>query len=373
MKTLRVLFALLIIICSIQMADVSYGQQKKNRIFVISSYHKELIWTQSTNEGVCAAFLQFKFLDNREQAQKYTKNDYVESSKAIIKKAWMDTKRKSNKSEIGDAVSRIVKEIDKFKPDLILLGDDNATNYIGNQYVDGEIPVVFWGVNGLPLKYGLLDSVERPGHNVTGIYQESYLKETVEYLKKIVPTIKTIAVLSDDSPTGRAYTKKFKRLAETGELPAELVGIVVTNSFSEWKQRAFELQKKTDAFFLSMHHTIKDKNHKSVDPLKAIAWYLRNIKKFDCGPTRDIVEEGILLTVEDSAFNQGYEAAKMAYQILEKGKNPAEMASYFPAPGPFIVNRERAKMLGIEYSIEENKKLIDVYIDSALALEKYPE
>ena len=56
-----------------------------------------------------------------------------------------------------------MKEIEQFKPNLILLGDDNAANYVGNQYIDTNIPVVFWGINGLPLKYGLLDSLEKPG------------------------------------------------------------------------------------------------------------------------------------------------------------------------------------------------------------------
>ena len=40
--------------------------------------------------------------------------------------------------------------------------------------------MVFWGINGLPLKYGLIDTIEKPEHNVTGIYQAGYLKENVD-------------------------------------------------------------------------------------------------------------------------------------------------------------------------------------------------
>lgn len=76
--------------------------------------------------------LKFGYLDNPSQADEYTKHDYIESSTAIIKKVWMDTKRKSSKTEIEAAAMRITEDIKAFKPDLLLLGDDNAANYIGN-------------------------------------------------------------------------------------------------------------------------------------------------------------------------------------------------------------------------------------------------
>lgn len=372
MKIWKILLVLLMGFCIV---SISYGASEKaskKRILVVSSYHREYLWSQDTNRGVVAAFLDFKYLDNEKQGEEYTKKDHVESSKAVIKKLWMDTKRKSSKTEIATAFNSIINEIDVFKPDIILLGDDNATNYIGNHYIDTEVPVVFWGVNGLPLKYGLLDTIERPGHNVTGIYQAGYLKETVIHLKKLIPSIKTFAVLSDASPTGRSKAKKLIRLAKEGRLPVKLIETVITDSLSEWKSRALELQEKVDAFFILNHNTIKDEKGRSVDQLKLGAWYLRNIQKPDAAHERQFVKEGILCAVDDSGFKQGYEAVRMAYQILEEGKNPAHMSSYAPERGPFIVNRERAKMLGMENLIKGNP-LVEEYIEKALALERYPK
>lgn len=141
MKIMKTLLILIFIFC---FNLVGYGQQK-TRIFVVSSYHREYLWSQDTNAGVCAALLDFKFLDNKAQTDEYTQNDFVETEKTIVKKAWMDTKRKSAKNEIAQATAKIVEAIKEFKPDLILLGDDNATNYIGTQFIDTNIPVVFWG------------------------------------------------------------------------------------------------------------------------------------------------------------------------------------------------------------------------------------
>ena len=67
---------------------------KKHKILIISSYHREYLWSQDTQKGLCNAMVDFAFLDSKDQADKFTKDDYIESSSAIVKKAWMDTKRK---------------------------------------------------------------------------------------------------------------------------------------------------------------------------------------------------------------------------------------------------------------------------------------
>lgn len=367
MKTLKVLAVLFL---SLYMTQVADGASKKARIFVVSSYHREYLWSQDTHAGVCAALIDFDFLGDERQVKEYTENDYVESSKAVVRKVWMDSKRKNTLKDIAAATAYILKEAKKFKPDMILLGDDNAANYIGNLYIDTKIPVVFWGINGIPLKYGLIDTIEKPGHNVTGIYQAGYLKENLEYLKKLVPSIETFAILSDDSPTGRSKAKELERLAAEGKLPVKLTVIVVTNSLSEWKSEALRLQKEVDAFFVLNHNTIKDDLGNPVAQLKLGAWYLRNIKKPDCRHEKQFAKEGILLVVDDSGFKQGYEAVKTAYQILEKGKNTDNTPVRAPERGPVIVNRQRANMLGVDIS---GKAFIEEFIDSALALEKYPK
>ena len=196
-----------------------------------------------------------------------------------------------------------------------------------------------------------------------------YLKETFELLKELIPGIRTFAVLADDSPTGRSKAKELARLAENRDIPLKLEETVVTNSLSVWKARALDLQARVDAFFILNHNTIKDEKGNPVDQLKLGAWYLRNIKKPDASNAKQFVREGILCAVDDSGFKQGYEAAKMAYLILEENRDPADMPSYAPERGPFIVNRERAEMLGLKHVIEDNP-LIDEYIDRALALEK---
>lgn len=352
-------------------ASVILGQSAlKTRIFIVDSYNKEYLWSQDTNDGVCKAFLEFGYFDNAGQKAELVKNDRVETSNAILRKEWMDTKRKNSKSEIVESAVRIVQDIKAFKPDVILLGDDNACNYIGNQFMDSGIPVCMWGIDVTPLKYGLVESIEKPGHNVTGTYQAFYFQETLEFLRSLVPAIKTFAILSDDSESGHSKMKRIEQLDREGKLPVKLVDAVATNSYSEWKAKALELQNKVDAFFLVNHNTIKDDSGKAVDQMEIGAWYLRNIHKPECGPEKQFVNEGILCTADDSGVKQGYYAVKAMHKILANGKDPASLPCVAPSRGALIVNRERAHMLGIKLT---DKMGIEEYLEKSMALEQFPD
>ncbi|MDH3600645.1 MAG: hypothetical protein OEU26_13505, partial [Candidatus Tectomicrobia bacterium] len=168
----------------------------KKRILIVSSYHRDYLWSQATQRGLAAAMLTYGYLDTTRQGETLATWDAVESAKADIRKVWMDTKRRYSSLEIAQATTRIMQMVATFQPDLVLLGDDNAAHYIGNQLLDAATPVVFWGINGLPLKYGLVDSLDRPGHNVTGVWQSGYLRESLDLLHHLVPQAKTFAVLA---------------------------------------------------------------------------------------------------------------------------------------------------------------------------------
>lgn len=342
------------------------SESAKTRIFVVSSYDRDYLWSQSTQEGLVQALIDYGYLENELQGAAFTADDHVENERVVIHKEWMDTKRRSTSTQMATATERIMKVMQAFQPDLVMLGDDNASNYIGNQLLDSSTPVVFWGINGLPLKYGLVDTMDAPGHNVTGVWQAGYHQESLELLNRLVPTAKTFAILACDSVSSRPKVKQIRSLARRGLLPLELVDTVVTNSFSEFKERALELAEQVDAFFVLNHDTMQDDDGQHVDMLTVGRWYLENIRKPDASHEGQFVLEGMLATANDSGYNQSYAAFQMAYDILEQGLNPGRMRTKTPPRGPFMVNERRARMLGIDLS--DKLDLIDELVPDAVAL-----
>ncbi|MCP4221325.1 MAG: hypothetical protein GY765_42260 [bacterium] len=342
----------------------------KKKVFIVSSYHREYLWSQHTHDGLCNGLLAIGLLDNLSQGNLLRKNDFVESSTASIKKIWMDTKHKNTVPEIIIATRQVMEQIRAFSPHLVLLGDDNAANHVGNQLVDTPVPVVFWGINGLPLKYGLLDSLEHPGHNITGVYSAGYIPKALGFLLKVVPGVKTFAVLSENSPTGRSSSKLVKRLFLKGKLPITLSETVMTNSFAVWKAKALQLQHKVDAFLILNHSSLKDEQGNPKDALEVGAWYLRNIRIPECALEKQFSKEGMLCACDDAGFIQGDAAARLVGRILLQGEKPSAIAVKAPERGALILNTMRAQSLGIAVSPQMGA---EEYINRSMALDTYPQ
>lgn len=190
------------------------AQAGKVHLLLVDSYHREYLWSQFTNRGFAEGLLKFGYLDDHGQVEALLRDDAVESSKAVVKRLWMDTKRKSSQPEITGLIPQVVAQVKAFSPNLLFLADDNAANYIGNGFLDTDLPIVVWGINNTPVKYGLMDSVERPGHNVTAVVEVKYPLEGLQLLKRLAPSAKTFAILSDATDTGRANAKAIEFLAQ---------------------------------------------------------------------------------------------------------------------------------------------------------------
>ncbi|MEW6087193.1 MAG: ABC transporter substrate binding protein [bacterium] len=351
MKIARILSCLFFGIYFAQASYAGPAESKettvKKKILVVSSYHRDYLWSQDTNAGLCDAMVKFGYFDNKEQAEEYTKNDYVETSRAIVRKLWMDTKRKKSKPEMAGVTVEITKIADEFKPDIILLGDDPAAEYIGGQFLDTKIPVVFWGVNNTPVKYGLVDSEKNPGHNVTGVYQAGYYKESLEFLKTVKPGIKTFALVGDDSSTSRSHIKEVEYLAREKKIPLELVETIITGDFGQFKDKIMAVKGKPDAFFIAQYSSLKDEKGNYVTPSEAAGWYLKNVDVPEAVNQSQFVREGMLCCADDSGYNQGYEAVVIVNDILSNGTSPSTYPCRAPGRGKLMVNVKRAEALKI--------------------------
>ncbi len=65
----KMIIAFLILFC---LSSIVYGETSpqgslKKRILIVDSYHREYLWSQQQNEGLCAALLKFGYFDNNSQ------------------------------------------------------------------------------------------------------------------------------------------------------------------------------------------------------------------------------------------------------------------------------------------------------------------
>jgi ABC-type uncharacterized transport system substrate-binding protein len=109
-----------------------------------------------------------------------------------------------------------------------------------------------------------------------------------------------------------------------------------------------KLQKKVDAFYIAHFVSLRDSDGRYIPTDEVVKWHISNITVPEIVACPDFVERGLLCSASDSGFNQGYDAVRIAHDILVHGLAPATYAPLTPSTcRPLIVNRKRAEMLGI--------------------------
>jgi ABC-type uncharacterized transport system substrate-binding protein len=285
------------------------------------SYHQPWAWTESQFSGFKEALLG------------------VDVEYKVFE---MDTKRRSDDEWKKEAGRRARKLIEDWDPDLVFTNDDNAQKYVTSHYLGAKVPFVFSGVNSAPERYGFQNS-----KNVTGVLEQEHFVQTIRLLRKIVPDVRRIVVISDDGPTWSDVIKRMQaKLSEVNDL--EVVAWDHIKTFAEYKQRILAYQDKVDAVGLLGIFTFRDKIGKNVPYSDVLRWTAENSRLPDFSFWGDRITAGTLCAVAISGHAQGLQAGRLARQILLENKTPNQLPMMPTRMGEPIISLRRARQLGIK-------------------------
>jgi len=287
------------------------------KVLLIFSYHPEYPWVVEETRGA---------------------DDILEERGVETEKFYLDTKRNTSAEWKEEVAEEAVSKIDDFQPDLVIVFDDNACELVAKEYIGESLPFVFCGMNGEPEDYGF------PAQNITGVIERHHLEATINLLQQLVPDIKELAIISDDSPTSQAFITSVNNIIP----PIEISEFYTTNDFDAWKAEVEGLQTKVDAIGIYVYHTIKEEGgEESLPPEDVLGWTLENSKLPDFAFSDFTVRDGVLCGVTVSGYEQGMAAAEIAIRILN-GQKPADIPIECPEKGTPMINEIRAEELNIE-------------------------
>lgn len=307
------------------------------KVMIIHSYHESNPWDISVEKGVRAALAdEYYFLDDNLKLSSF----------------YMDTKRRTSKEWKEDAGLMARDTIAKTKPDVVIALDDNSQEFVVRRMVGAPNAFVFAGVNRDPEEYGILSDRELPGGNVTGALERERFAESLKLMRRIVPGVKRLAVISDASTTGQPVVERINAAADG--LGAQVVASLRTDSFAEWKKFVKDVQKKADALVVVVYHTLKNADGKHMAAEDVLAWTSRNSKLPDMGFWPWAVSQGLLCSDAIDGYEQGYYAGTISAYILG-GQSAGEFPVEAPRTGQPCINKARAASLGIDVPVHLEK------------------
>jgi putative ABC transport system substrate-binding protein len=198
------------------------------------------------------------------------------------------------------------------------------------------VPIVFVGV-GDPVSSGLVDSLARPGGNITGLTNISAVLagKRLELLKETVPKLSRVAVLWNPQSPGAPQWKE-------SQLPARELGLQLFSmevSSADKYEEAFKKAIKAGSTGLAVTQQTRS-NRKQITDL-ATKNRLPAIY-----PGAAFVDSGGLMSYGPDEIEPYKRAASMVDKIL-KGAKPADLAVEQPTKFALQINLKTANTLGL--------------------------
>jgi putative ABC transport system substrate-binding protein len=231
-------------------------------------------------------------------------------------------------------------ELVALTPDIVLASGTLSVTAL--QHVSRTLPIVFVGVTD-PVGAGFVDSLARPGGNVTGfmIYEYNLSGKWLELLKQIAPSITRVVVIRNpDNPVGVAVFSALRAAAQPLRVEVSPV---------DSRRNADEIERAITAFARSPNGGLILTPNAAAMPAhySLIVKLAARYKLPAVYPFPEMVTNGGLMSYGPDVIDQCRRAAEYVDRIL-KGEKPGELPVQQATKFELRINLKTAKALGLE-------------------------
>ena len=215
-----------------------------------------------------------------------------------------------------------------------------ASGILAAKHATNTIPIVIV-TNQDPVATGLVDSLARPGGNITGLTRltRELAGKRLELLKEVVPTILGVGVLLDaDSTVARIAFSEYEAAGKTLKIP--LQSLEVRSSNPDFEKAIQAAAKGRVSALITLRNPLLIDNRKRIAEL-AIQSRMPSMSEGSV-----FVEAGILASYSSDENDSFRRAATYVDKIL-KGAKPADLPVEQPTKFELVINLKTAKQIGL--------------------------
>ena len=240
----------------------------------------------------------------------------------------------------GHRIPELAAELVRLKVDIIVVtGGNDRIRAVKN--ATKTIPIVMTGTGTDPVEGGLIESLARPGGNLTGITNLSTELggKRLELIKEAVPKLARVAILYDAANPG-----SVREVKEDLPVAARALGLTI----QPWEVRAADGFEK---IFAALSKQRPDGLYLPAGPLmfsngKRIAGFALKSRLPSVYSNRTAVDAGGLMSYGADLADSYRRVAYYVDRIL-KGAKPADLPVEQPTKFELVINLKTAKQIGL--------------------------
>jgi putative tryptophan/tyrosine transport system substrate-binding protein len=235
-----------------------------------------------------------------------------------------------------DRLPGLAAELVYLNVNIIVTSTDLATR--AAKAATGTIPIIMVAINYDPIALGFIDSIARPGGNITGLFFQhlELVSKRFGLFNEMLPNVQRVAILFD-----RIADDQLKQVQASNRLVGfELQPILLEKSLSNFKS-AFEAATQSGSQALFVLETASIFRGRSEIAQLAIENRLPTSFAF-----REYVEVGGLASYGVNFSTMYRRAAEYADRLL-RGAKPIDLPVEQSTKFDLVINLKTAKALGI--------------------------
>ena len=237
-----------------------------------------------------------------------------------------------------DRLPALAGQLIKLKVDVIVTPGANDTRAAKNATT--TIPIVFLGTVSDPVSLGIVESLARPGGNVTGFTSIGSVLagKRLALINEVIPKLSRVAVLWNPQNTGSAEVWK------ESQVPAKVLGLqlhsMAVNSADQFESAFKQAVKAQSGALIMTGGGLIATNHKVIVDL---ATKNRLPTIFN---SKAEVANGGLMSYGHDEIEAFLRPAVMVDKIL-KGSKPSDLPVEQPTKFELVINLKTAKQIGV--------------------------
>jgi putative ABC transport system substrate-binding protein len=237
-----------------------------------------------------------------------------------------------------DRLPALADELIKLKVDVIVTPGANDTRAAKNATT--TIPIVFLGTVSDPVSLGLVESLARPGGNVTGFTSIGSVLagKRLALINEVIPKLSRVAVLWNPQNTGSAEIWK------ESHVPAKVLGLqlhsMAVNSANQFESAFKQAVKAQSGALIMTGGGLIAANHQLIADLAA-----KNRLPTIFNSKAEVANGGLMSYGHDQ-IEAFLRPAVMVDKIL-KGSKPSDLPVEQPSKFELVINLKTAKQIGV--------------------------
>ena len=255
---------------------------------------------------------------------------YTEGRDYVLDKRWAEGK--------FDRFAPLARELIALQPDVIVASTRHSAWAF--KQATATLPIVFISSND-PVQEGLVDSLARPGRNLTGTTYRggAMVDKTLEMLREVIPTARRIAMFDQEGDPELKKLREFyrTRFAANG-LEVEFFPVKQPEDMDAAFSRV--VLSKPSAFYAAANPFFTSHARRMAD-------LALNARLPLIGTRRAFPDAGGLLSY-DNDLRGDYRRAAVFVDKIFKGAKPADLPVEQPDLFELVINLRTAKALGLK-------------------------